>query len=334
MVFPVILIFPSIVCLAAKDGELVNVVPFGEFKKWDSQGKDYGVIFEDARDIFRVVVRFADSKAIVEASSVRLEYWQSSWPHRRIPRERSSGAGSSGWLNVGDWFQGKWIKADTNLDAKGKTCTFTFNPVNAKEFPKLKDFPARYRSTLKLRLVADKPLPTVDSFEAYTDSVWGILEFEVQWGGNTQKQQQNWDGRLEVFNGIIEQIQPFSPASRVKVGRDYTWKSKVKEKTDGVRARILYAKVKGYNSFDETIITVRAKHETFSFAASDLIKHGHIFIPDFGVIVRRAGDNTTYKSAEQTWQNNKNKNIYTRVSDVPEQTLGRTYRPKATTISH
>ncbi|MHC4085625.1 MAG: hypothetical protein ACYSWZ_10000 [Planctomycetota bacterium] len=326
MVFPVILIFPSIVCLAAKDGELVNVVPFGEFKKWDSQGKDYGVIFEDARDIFRVVVRFADSKAIVEASSVRLEYWQSSWPHRRIPRERSSGAGSSGWLNVGDWFQGKWIKADTNLDAKGKTCTFTFNPVNAKEFPKLKDFPARYRSTLKLRLVADKPLPTVDSFEAYTDSVWGILEFEVQWGGNTQKQQQNWDGRLEVFNGIIEQIQPFSPASRVKVGRDYTWKSKVKEKTDGVRARILYAKVKGYNSFDETIITVRAKHETFSFAASDLIKHGHIFIPDFGVIVRRAGDNTTYKSAEQTWQNNKNKNIYTRVSDVPEQTLTRAWK--------
>ena len=86
MAFLVILIFPSIVCLAAKDGELVNVVPFGELKRWDSQGIDYGVIFEDARDIFRVVVRFADSKNLPAPESVRLQYWQSSWPHRRIPR--------------------------------------------------------------------------------------------------------------------------------------------------------------------------------------------------------------------------------------------------------
>ncbi|MDH4240502.1 MAG: hypothetical protein OEW48_13155 [Phycisphaerae bacterium] len=321
MAFLIGLIFPSIVCLAARDGELANIVPFGELKRWDSQGKDYGVIFEDARDIFRVIVRFADSKTVPDAESIRLEYWQSSWPHSRIPRDRSSGAGGSGWLNVGDWFQGKWIKADTNLDVKGNTCTFTFNPVNAKEFQDLKDFSAQYRSTLKLRLVADTPLPAIDSFEAYTDSVWSTLEFEVQWGGTAQKQRQNWDGRLEVFNGINEQVQPLSVASKVKVERDYTWKSKVKEKTDGIRARILYGKVKGYNSFDETIVTVRAKQETFSFAASDLIKHGHIFIPDFGVIVRKAGDNTTYQSAEQTWQNNKNKNIYTRVSGVPEQTM-------------
>jgi hypothetical protein len=156
MTFIIGLMSPSIVCLASRDGEPVNVVPFGEFKKWDSQGKDYGVIWEDARDIFRVVVRFADSGTIPETSSLRLEYWQSSWPHRRIPRDKLSGAGSSGWLNVGDWFQGKWLKADTNLQVKGTTYTFTFNPVNAKEFPGLKGFSARYRSTLKLRVVADR----------------------------------------------------------------------------------------------------------------------------------------------------------------------------------
>ena len=354
MTFLIALFFPSIVCLAAREGfvlrsttengELVNVVPFGEFKKWDSQGKDYGVIWEDARDIWRVVVRFADSETIPEPASIRLEYWQSSWPHRRIPRDRPSGAGGSGWLNVGDWFQGKWVKADTNLDVnpvrskpatsngvKGTTCTFTFNPVNAKEFPELKGFSARYRSTLKLRVVADPPLaglPAIDAFEAYTDSVWNTLEFEVEWGGTAQKQgpQQIWDGRLEVFNGISEQVQPLSAAGGVKVGTNHTWTSKVKEKTDGIRARILYAKAKAYNSFDETVVTVRAERETFSFAASDLIKHGHIFIPDFGVIVRRAGDNTTYRSAEQTWQKNKNKNIYTRVSSVPEQTLTRAWK--------
>ncbi len=330
----------------------VNVVPFGELKKWDSQGKDYGVVWEDARDIFRVVVRFADSGTIPETSSLRLEYWQSSWPHRRIPRDKITGAGSSGWLNVGDWFQGKWLKADTNLQVGAVRepplqYTFTFNPVNAKEFPPLLAFSARYRSTLKLRLVADRQLPAIDAFEAYTDSVFSRLEFEVEWGGAAQKQRQIWDGRLEVFNGVIEQVQPLSAASpvrnsingehpakakisngasNVKVGPDYTWTSKVRENTDGIRARILYAKAKAHNSFDETVVTVRAEHETFSFAASDLIKYGHIFIPDFGIIVRRAGDNTTYRSAEKTWQKNKNKNIYTRVSSVPEQTLTRAWK--------
>lgn len=324
--FLISLVWPSVICLADCDGELVDVVPFGELKRWDSQGKDYGVIWEDSRDIFRLVVGFADSKTVPDPESIRLQYWQSSWPHRRIPRDRASGAGGSGWLDVGDWYQGRWIKADTNLDVKTTTYTFTFNPVNAKEFPGLKDFSAPYRSTLKLRVVADKPLPAIDVFEAYTDSVWSTLAFEVQWGGNAEKQRQNWDGRLEVFNGVIERVQPLSASSRVKVSNNYTWTSKVKEKTDGIRASILYAKVKGYNSFDETIVTVRAKHEIFSFAASDLIKHGHIFIPDFGVIVRRAGDSTTYQSAVQTWKNNENKNIYTRISTVPEQTLTQAWK--------
>lgn len=34
------LVFPFASCLAAQSGELVNVVPFGELKKWDAQGKD------------------------------------------------------------------------------------------------------------------------------------------------------------------------------------------------------------------------------------------------------------------------------------------------------
>jgi hypothetical protein len=336
------LVFPFASCLAAQSGELTNVAAFGELKKWDAEGKDYGVVWEDSRDIYRVVARFANSKGAADAGSIRLEYWQSSWPHRRIPRDKPSGAGSSGWLNVGDWFQGRWLKADTNLNVKGTTYTFTFNPVNAKEFPKLKDFPARYRSTLKLRVIADSPLAKIDAFEAYTDSAWNTLEFEVEWGGTAQQQRQIWDGRLEVFNGVIEQVQPVSAASRVKVGLakgrppwdNHAWASKVKGKTDGIGARILYAKTKAYSSFDETIVTVRAAHETFSFAALDLIKHGHIFIPDFGVIVRKAGDNTTYRSAEEVWQKNKNKNIYTRVSSTAEQTLTQAWKDIPTKGHH
>ena len=47
------LVFPFAFCPVAQRGELVNVAPFGELKKWDREGKDYGVIWEDPRDISR-----------------------------------------------------------------------------------------------------------------------------------------------------------------------------------------------------------------------------------------------------------------------------------------
>ena len=121
--------------LAIDAGGAVDVVPFGEIKRWDSGGKDYGVFWEDSRDIFKVVVRFADSAPAVRPSRIALQYWQSTWPRQRIPRDQPSGAGSSGWLNVGDWYQGKWLKADANLQVAGPVYTFTFNPVSAAEFP-------------------------------------------------------------------------------------------------------------------------------------------------------------------------------------------------------
>lgn len=311
---------------AAEAGDAVNVVPFGELTRWDSDGKDYGVFWEDSRDIFKVVVRFADSTPAAGPGEIQLEYWQSTWPRQRIPRDQPSGAGGSGWLNVGDWYQGKWLKADANLQVAGPVYTFTFNPVNAAEFPDVKNFAANYRSTLKLRIVSEKPLPKIEAFEAWTDLVWDELAFEVEWGGTAEAQKQVWDGRLEIFSGHVKQVRPLSNESTLKIGPEHGWTSTVTGKTDGIRAAVLYARTKGYNSFDETIVTLRCAGGTFSFAAPDLIKWGHIFIPDFGVIIRLAGDKTTYAAAEQTWQRSRSENIYTRVTGEAEQTFERAWK--------
>jgi len=311
---------------AADAGGAANVVPFGELTKWDSGGKDYGVIWEDSRDIFKVVVRFADSTPAEKPGDIALEYWQSTWPRQRIPRDQPSGSGGSGWLNVGDWYQGKWLKADTNLQIAGPVCTFTFNPVNAAEFPNLKDFAANYRSTFKLRVVGEKPLPKIEAFEAWTDSAWEEMAFEVEWGGTAQAQQQVWDGRLEIFNGHVKQVRSLTPESTLKIGPGHNWTSTVSGKTDGIRAAVLCARTKGYNSFDETIVTLRCAGGTFSFAGPDLIKWGHIFIPDLGVIVRKSGDGTTYADAQQAWQRSRSENIYTRVAGEAEQTFERAWK--------
>ncbi|MFI5377948.1 MAG: hypothetical protein ACHRHE_01465 [Tepidisphaerales bacterium] len=286
----------------AATGQTLNVAPFGQVMHWEKDGRDYGVMWEDARDIFRVVVEFAGDAHTADA--VRLEYWQSQWPQQRIPRDRPSGSGGSGWLNVGDWYQGKWQAADAAVEVKGATLTYTFNPVNAKEFKGLKDFAAKYRSTMKVRVMSDKPLPAIKSLDAYTDSTLAGLGFEVEWADATQ------DARIEVFNGTL--VKAAETAGNV------------------TRATVLSARPVGFNSFDETVVTVRATPEkTFSFAASDLNKWGHIFLPDLRALVRKAGQNVTYATDEKSWRETKvqekTMDLYSRVAKMPEQTLTRAW---------
>lgn len=299
-----------------------DAVPFGQVMTWEPDGKDFGVFWEDAREVFRVVVTFADGAAVPEAGVMRLEYWQSEWPLRRIPRDEPSGAGSSGWLEVGDWFNGKWQAADTVTAVEGSTATITFKPLNEKEFKRLKDFPATYRTTLKLRIVGAQSLPKVERFQAFTDSALRPLEFEVEWGG-TAGESQDWSGRLDVFNGHADRVEPLADGEGVTITSGAAWTSQVQGKTAGIRARIWYAEPRSYNSFDQTVVTVRAAQETFSFAAVDLAKAGRILIPDYGVLVRKAGDTTLYARAEREWQGQRTRkpDLYSRVFDLPEQTF-------------
>lgn len=314
------LILLPFVSHAAEEGGSLDAVPFGEIQKWDSSGKDIGVIWEDPRDIFRVRATFETSAAAPLPQSPTLQYWQSQWPERRIPRDQPSGAGSSGWLDIGDWFQGQWKTADAKMTLENNTVTFTFNPLNATEFPDLKDFPAEYRTTMKLRIAAAQPLPPVKSLEAFTDSTLKSLDVEILWGGIAEEAQ-TWDGHLEVFNGLANSISPATAESEVAIQADQSWTSTVQNGIDGVHASILYAVPQGFNSFDETIVTVRARQDTFSFAPSDLLKWGHIFIPDYGVLIKKTGDAITYEEAEKAWKESKEKDLYTRVESMPEQTF-------------
>ncbi len=307
-----------------EEGDEMDVVPYGELMHWDDQGRDYGVIWEDSRDIFQVVVTFASDREMPDADSIQLEYWQSQWPKRRIPRDQPSGAGGSGWLDIGDWFQGQWKTADSRIEVQKNALIFTFNPLNEKEFPDLQDFPATYRTTMKLRILARTKLPAIEQFRAFTDSEWKSISFDVFWGG-TATESQTWDGSVQAFNGIVKSVQPVSSESRIAMNADGSWRSTVHGNVEGVRAEILYADTPGYNSFDETVITVRCSHETFSFAPTDLIQWKQIAIPDFGVLVRKTGESVTYDQAVAAMKESGKADLYSRVSGMPEQTFTRAW---------
>src|ERR1035437_10229928 len=157
----------------------------------------HGVMWEDPREIHKVVVHFDSPVSALE--NVRLEYWGSRAREQHLPKDREPGGGSVGWMELGNWYTYKWRAADAEAMADGKTVTFTFRPVNAKEFPKLKDYPAAFRYTLKLRVASEAPLPNVERIEALTDSSLEPRSVNLAW-----KSALVGKISVEVFNGALD----------------------------------------------------------------------------------------------------------------------------------
>ncbi len=295
-------------------GEAMDVAPWGE-RSTNDNGKTVNLVWEDLRDIYRVKVTFKSPPP--DPATVKLQWWQSRWPDGRIPRDRLSGEGGSGWLNIADWYQGRWREADAIRAGQANSWTYTFTPVNWREFANLKNLSAPYRSTMKLRLVFSAAAPEIELWEAFSDSTWKSEEMEIEWGGSTEPSQ-NWDGRLEVFNGYAEAVAPLNPRTTILPGKP-GWNSSPRGQTSGIRTRVWHTTSTNVNSFDKTVVTVRARQHSFSFDASEVAKGVPVFAPMYGILVHRAKDGLTYSQAYKNWQARATKPLYERVFDVPEQ---------------
>jgi len=252
-----------------------------------------GVMWEDPREIHRVVVRFVGAAPAPE--NVRFEYWGSRWPGQHLPKDREPGGGSVGWMELGNWYTYNWRVADTEAMAEGSAITFTFRPVNAKEFPRLKDYPAAFRYTLKLRVASDHALPAISSIEAFTDSRFEPLGI-VRLAWNTKPAS---DLRFSVFNGTNTQTESSSPLT----------------------TRIFPAGAVNAdpNTFDRTLITVHNGKDTFTFAVDDL-KQGPLFLPHAGVAILADRDTRDYATVAAAQKASGAKTLYDRVAELPDQT--------------
>src|ERR1043166_4451601 len=252
-----------------------------------------GVMWEDPREIHRVVVRFAGAPPAPD--QVRLEYWGSRWPEKHLPKDLEPGGGSFGWFELGNWYTYKWRVADTEAKVEGSQLTFTFHRVNAKEFPKVKDYAAEFRFTFKLRVTADTPLPRVEKLEAFTDSVVEDravrLAFAKSPGAGIE---------ITAFNGRVEKVEKLSPAKfRIQ----------------------LHAGVNSDpNTFDRTLVTVRNGTQIFTFKFDDLAQGHYLFLPDLGAVVLPACDSRDDAAVAAEVKARGAKTLYDRVAEMPEQT--------------
>ena len=239
-----------------------------------------------------MVVHFAG--AVPAPAKVRLEYWGSRWPAQHLPKDREPGGGSVGWMELGNWYTYQWRAADADAKADGNSVTFMFRPVNAKEFLKLKDYPAAFRYTLKLRVASEASLPKIERLEAFTDSVLEPRSVILAWSsapaGKTS---------VEVFNGAMDTGEKSSSRSS--------------------RLKLLVAVNPDPNTFDRTLVTVRNGAVVFTFAVDDL-KQGVLFLPHAGVAVLPAGDGRDYAAVAAAQKSAAAKTLYDRVTEMPEQT--------------
>ncbi|HZR21195.1 MAG TPA: hypothetical protein VFE51_28190 [Verrucomicrobiae bacterium] len=250
-----------------------------------------GLIWDDPREIHQVVVRFTGRAPAPD--QVHLEYWGSHWPEQHLPKDRVPGGGDVGWMELGNWYRGGWRAADAEATSNGPALTFTFRPVNAREFPKIKEYSAAFRYTLKLRITSKRTLPPIDKIEAFTDSTTETRRANLVW-----KERPVSLPEVTAFNGAVQTND--NQARHTRVAFSCTVNPDP-------------------NTFDRTLITVRTGEKVFTFLPDDL-QTGPLFLPALGVAILSESDVRDYAAVAAAQEAAKAKTLYDRVRELPEQT--------------
>ena len=247
-----------------------------------------GLVWEDLREIHRVVVHFVGAPP----ENLQLEYWRTGWPQRRLPKDRVPGGGDVGWWELGNWYTGQWQPAAVERALEGSAVVLAFRAINETEFPELRDFPAAFRTTLKIRLqgaVASQ----VQGIEAFTDSALVQDSVRVLFA-----QAPCAEPSFEVYNGHLQSVTLEGPTA--------------------YRVELLRTENQDPNTFDRTLLTVRGDRVA-TVRVCDAC-HGPVCIPDLGIAVTRRGEDGDYTSVCSEALVVAPRGVYDTVAQLPEQT--------------
>jgi hypothetical protein len=251
-----------------------------------------GLMWEDPREIHSVTVDFAEP--IPAGLKIRVEYWGSHWPQQHLPKDREPGGGDTGWMELGNWYNGGWRVADTDQSCSSNSIHFTFRPVNEHEFPDLKNYSSTGRFTLKLRITGDQPLPKVVRIHALTDSTTAERSVRLVWEHPPAP-----NFHASAFNGEV--------LATTATGRRAT------------ALRIQTAANSDPNTFDRTLVTITNGANAFTFKADDL-NDGALFLPEYGAAIIPENDRRDYAAVAKEVHRAAQKTLYDRIADLPEQT--------------
>jgi hypothetical protein len=267
-----------------------------------------GLMWEDPREIHSVIVNFA--APIPVAANLRLEYWGSHWPKEHLPKDNELGGGFSGWMELGNWYNGGWRVADSAQSISNSSIQFTFRPVNSHEYPNLTNYDSMGRFTLKIRVVGDQVLPKILRIQALTDSTLADHSIRIVW-----EQPPAANFQAGAFNGQIIEAKTTSSRSTT--------------------LRIRTAVNSDPNTFDRTLVTITNGTNVFTFKVDDL-KDGALYLPEYDAAILPDNDSRDFAAVASDVHRAGQKTLYDCIAEMPEQTWTSAWNgmpPKKTRIS-
>ncbi len=341
--------------LKIKEGGAVNLVEFGKIKWWsgrepneveghliepsrDKEGTFYrlpaseseeselhiGVEWNEPREIYKIQLTYKDDQSIPDPNSVKVQYWQCSWPSPAL--ERHKGA-YRGWVEVDDPWHGRWVTANTKIAVEENEHVYSFEHLDITELPdeqkleKAEDYNAFFRKTLKIRLVfKDNLKPAIADLKVYSKSLWKKMTVDILFGCGEEKGS-DWSGTIEAHNGRIKGIEPLYFDKEDAITTKDTWRCKTKGRPKGIQAKVMYTDCPP-KSWDRTKGTIRTKTRSFSFLINDLFPEP-IFIKDYNVFIKKSDEQIDYKTYLSKLASLNKKSIYDLVTSEPEQSYER-----------
>lgn len=175
--------------------------------------------------------------------------------------------------------------------------------------------------------------PPVPEMRVFSDSALKKMKIEIEWGLSGGQERRLFDGRLEVYNGRIEEISPVPGKSGVIMQGKNAWRSTpAGKRRRGIVAEVSYA----YNDAvthgnsqktwypNRTVITVWTSSGSFSFVPRELESGEPIWMPNMGFFVAKAGSGEEGRQFAKQWTEKHPKTVRQMVREREELTLDRT----------
>ena len=247
--------------------------------KHNKAGTLCGLLWEEPRPVRQVVLAWpAAAKAVPKPDQVVLRWFP-------------EGSSASWWCRAGEGT--KLHEADKPaVSADGRVFTYTLDALsNDKALDNL------------IVAVKDGAVPrglsTVPTVQVLAPQTWKPMDVVIEWGFQEGTEKLPFDGRVEVYNGVLGKVAPLAGDQGTRMTGAAGWESRaVGTSRRGLTAQLLYvgytdtpvwpgqAKIEDVN---RTIVTVRTKSGSFSFLPGDL-ERGPILAPEYGFFVAKASD--------------------------------------------
>lgn len=314
-----------------------DIAPFGDLRYWSDEtgvlGRELnhddlmempqtaenewniGICWDEERDIDRIEITYNSNIPESFLKETKIQYWFQNWPCEGPERQKIED-------RLDDPWRGKWVTAETNYHRDGNKIIYTFNPISLTENSNAGNLPVPvdYRRTLKVRIVCNsKPIP-FGSLKVISPATGKKVSLRVELGCD-KDEEEVITGKLEIFNGWINNVSGWNWDVPDKFEKTDSWKIGLGKKNKGIIADLNIAAPALPGSNDLSIVTLRSSQGTFSFLATDLEK-GPIYIPAYSAYISYASDSVVFAGSNIK----KGQKIRDRIKAEPEQTYDRASR--------